>query len=116
MVEHLLNHYQGEIMKLIKLCLEIIFGILKPNFYQCIVFWIKRNFRPPDDIPKQLYGDLGENRGTLSSSNLTNTPTSASAIINLNIGPPPACAPPAPPKKRNACNVQNDNETYFGST
>jgi len=72
--------------------------------------------RPPDDIPKQLYGDLGENRGTLSSSNLTNTPTSASAIINLNIGPPPACAPPAPPKKRHACNVQNDNETYFGST
>ena len=40
-------------------------------------------FRPPDDIPKQLYQNLAE----------------TGKAINLNIGPPPLCPPPAPPKK-----------------
>ena len=58
--------------------------------------------RPPDDIPKQLYGDLGDGRNVANPSdmNISNSATSSN-LINLNIGPPPACAPPAPPKKRN---------------
>jgi tyrosine-protein phosphatase non-receptor type 11 len=74
--------------------------------------------RPPDDIPKQLYGDLGEGRNVMSSGSNTNTSGSTSStIINLNIGPPPACAPPAPPKKRNTCNNStNDNDPHLTSS
>lgn len=43
--------------------------------------------RPPDEIPKQVFG-MSQQQTRESNGN-----------INLNIGPPPACAPPAPPKK-----------------
>ena len=73
------------------------------------------SFRPPDDIPKQLYGDIGEPRISLGSGNSTNTSGSTS-VINPNIGPPPACAPPAPPKKRNMCNATNDTDPHLSSS
>lgn len=71
--------------------------------------------RPPDDIPKQLYGDIGEPRIGLGSGTINNTNGSTS-VINPNIGPPPACAPPAPPKKRNMSNATNDTEPHLGSS
>lgn len=41
--------------------------------------------RPPDDIPRQMFATMyRESNGS---------------GINLNIGPPPSCAPPTPPKK-----------------
>jgi len=41
--------------------------------------------RPPDEIPRQIFNSMQqENNGN---------------PINLNIGPPPSCAPPTPPKK-----------------
>lgn len=67
--------------------------------------------RPPDDIPKQLYNDMGEPR-----NNSVNTSGSASTIINLNIGPPPACAPPAPPKKRSLINSTSDHEPHLSNS
>ena len=73
------------------------------------------NFRPPDDIPKQLYGDIGESRTALVAGSTVNTTGSASTIINLNIGPPPACAPPAPPKKRNMYTT-NENDPQLSSS
>ena len=69
------------------------------------------HFRPPDDIPKQLYNDMGELR-----NNAVNTSGSSSAIINLNIGPPPACAPPAPPKKRSLYNSTSDHEPHLSNS
>ena len=41
--------------------------------------------RPPDEIPRQLYGGGGGNL----DGGVQN--------INLNIGPVPECPPPAPP-------------------
>lgn len=41
--------------------------------------------RPPDEIPRQIFSTMQRE----SNGN----------PINLNIGPPPACAPPTPPKK-----------------
>ena len=73
------------------------------------------SFRPPDDIPKQLYGDIGEPRGGLGSGSTVNSSASTS-VINPNIGPPPACAPPAPPKKRNLSNAANDNEHHLSNS
>ena len=72
--------------------------------------------RPPDEIPKQLYGDLGESRNAMNSGNgnINLAGATPSTIINLNIGPPPACAPPAPPKKRNTYNA-NDNDPHVAS-
>ena len=43
------------------------------------------NFRPPDDIPRQMFATMHRE--------------SNGSGINLNIGPPPSCAPPTPPKK-----------------
>jgi len=40
--------------------------------------------RPPDEIPRQIFTMQQESNGN---------------PINLNIGPPPSCAPPTPPKK-----------------
>ena len=46
--------------------------------------------RPPDEIPRQLYGGGGGGgNGSLDGAGLQN--------INLNIGPVPECPPPAPP-------------------
>ena len=69
------------------------------------------SFRPPDDIPKQLYNDAGELR-----NNAVNASGTGSTIINLNIGPPPACAPPAPPKKRSLHNSTNDHEPHLNNS
>merc|ERR1712156_1272424 len=41
--------------------------------------------RPPDEIPRQIFTTMQQE----SNGN----------PINLNIGPPPSCAPPTPPKK-----------------
>ena len=44
-------------------------------------------FRPPDEIPRQIFSSSTMQRESNGSG------------INLNIGPPPSCAPPTPPKK-----------------
>ena len=80
-----------------------------------INYYVLYSLRPPDDIPKQLYGDIGEPRIGLGSGTVANASGSTS-VINPNIGPPPACAPPAPPKKRNACNATNDTEPHISSS
>ena len=55
-----------------------------------ILIWTKNNpllllkLRPPDEIPRQLYGGGGTLDGGVQN-------------INLNIGPVPECPPPAPP-------------------
>jgi len=43
--------------------------------------------RPPDEIPRQIFSSSTMQRESNGSG------------INLNIGPPPSCAPPTPPKK-----------------
>ena len=52
----------------------------KERFFRILRFF----FRPPDEIPRQIFTMQQESNGN---------------PINLNIGPPPSCAPPTPPKK-----------------
>ncbi len=48
--------------------------------------------RPPDEMPRQLYQNLAQEMKGGGPQQQANS-------LNLNIGPPPACPPPAPPKK-----------------
>ena len=89
----------------------MIFGSPIVFFLNPTLIYILNLFRPPDDIPKQLYNDAGELR-----NNAVNASGTGSTIINLNIGPPPACAPPAPPKKRSLHNSANDHEPHLNNS
>ena len=60
---------------------------LKFKKTKMIIIIILPYFRPPDEIPRQIFSSSTMQRESNGSG------------INLNIGPPPSCAPPTPPKK-----------------